>query len=501
MEPAYRIAKLFSDEFGIVSSTETLDRFQVIFSCPGIKTPALTELAILKTSCGKDGVNLNIKVNEEEPAYWSSAATSFDEFTKSLSTSCRQFENGDVAYIEIIVNKVLDDKFLTIYSLDTFAEFVNTQTVVGLISHLDSYLKKSEQLFLINDTIESISASNRFGFVKSPSSEVGKSEFEITKRKKKSDTIKTYCSCNLVEYDVLPEDLRFKNEAGPHHKLLDALNRICFLESLGYLFDICEFNGQLVDFKLNGYKSIYGTNTINNLKGHESSVYYDIYEWVYTGGNTTDKIGLARNIISLHIEPTNVFTITGKPFHSILSGFKIYEQQNIKQYIEIRNKISDQLLAFNERASKIIEVFASGFQKSSLAVVTFYVSTIALKILGKGDNNVFTTDSTLIAVGFLFACLVYFFVARWEVKEQRKRFIASYKNMKLRYQDLLNEDDIDRILNKDKDFNEDVEFIRKKLIAYSAMWFVFILVFLIITLILFSLSAFASLKNTIACFC
>ena len=28
--------------------------------------------------------------------------------------------------------------------------------------------------------------------------------------------------------------------------------------------------------------------------------YFEIYKWVYNGGNLNDKIGLARNIISLH---------------------------------------------------------------------------------------------------------------------------------------------------------------------------------------------------------
>jgi hypothetical protein len=140
--------------------------------------------------------------------------------------------------------------------------------------------------------------------------------------------------------------------------------------------------------------------------------------------------------------------LRGETLASIQSGFKVYEKQNIKQYIEIRNKISDQLLDFNNRANKVIETFAGGFQKSALALITFYFSAIAIKVFGKGDfENVFSPDITLLSITFIVGSFLYFLIARWEVIAQRKRFVNSYTNLKARYTDILVSADIDRILN------------------------------------------------------
>jgi hypothetical protein len=263
------------------------------------------------------------------------------------------------------------------------------------------------------------------------------------------------------------------------------------------LFDITSLNENRLEYKINGYKSIKGVIDVKAIPSQGVEEYFSIYQWVYSGGNLNDKIGLARNIISLHFEKAGEVALKGSPFQSIQSSYKVYEKQNIKQYIEIRNKISDQLLDFNNRANKIIESFASGFQKSALALVTFYFSAIAIKVLGQGQFlNVFTLDATLLAIAFLAGSLVYYFVSRWEVIQQRERFVKSYTNLKDRYTDLLDALDIQRILNSDKEFNADLNFIDSKLRAYSRMWWIFLLILFLATITLFLTYNLSQLLDT-----
>lgn len=41
--------------------------------------------------------------------------------------------------------------------------------------------------------------------------------------------------------------------------------------------------------------------------------------WCYNEGNLIDKIGITRNILSLHLESINNLTLGGNPLFSILS--------------------------------------------------------------------------------------------------------------------------------------------------------------------------------------
>jgi len=62
----------------------------------------------------------------------------------------------------------------------------------------------------------------------------------------------------------------------------------------------------------------------------------EIFDWVYTDGNYTDKIGLARNLISIHLKNDNLLTLDEGTIHSLESGYDIYLKDNVKQYIEIK---------------------------------------------------------------------------------------------------------------------------------------------------------------------
>jgi hypothetical protein len=68
--------------------------------------------------------------------------------------------------------------------------------------------------------------------------------------------------------------------------------------------------------------------------------------------------------------------------------------------------------------------------------------------------------------------------------------------MKERYSDLLDSADINRILNHDKEFEDDLSFIDNKLKIYSRMWFGFLLMLFLITIILFLIYNISKLFNT-----
>ena len=61
------------------------------------------------------------------------------------------------------------------------------------------------------------------------------------------------------------------------------------------------------------------------------------------------------------------------------------------------------------------------------------------------------------------------------------RLKQKYNNIKNRFRDLLIEEDIDRILRNDKEFNDDIKYIKKRRIQHSLLWISTIIVFTITT--------------------
>jgi len=217
-------------------------------------------------------------------------------------------------------------------------------------------------------------------------------------------------------------------------------------------------------------------------------IYYEIYKWVYEGGNIVDKIGLARNIISLNFSKNNL-QLSDTTFDAIKSGYKIYQKENIKQYIEVRNKISDQLIILQSNADKIVDSYINDYKKSLLTIVTFFISVIVIKVVSKGDfAGGFTFEVTMLSLGFLSIFLLLMIYSRWEIKRQVERYKEFYENLKIRHRDLLTESDIMRILNNDMDFNNNVDFIGKREKYYSIVWITSFAILLFIVVLLYSIN-------------
>ncbi len=430
-----------------------------------------------------DKLSFTIEFGEANPITFHSSSADFAEFKTKLENEHSHQVNEPIK-ATFIINKKNVASNLSIYDLETFTKTLDELSIAQAFVIFSRILaNKTFVNFNVLNLDKPFNTANIFF------TQVGADAPTQTfaDRRKRLDSILSASNyINIEEHNLTPDDFQMQIENAKHSKLSLLFNHYAVVLSVVYLFDITSLKVNELEFKINGYKSIKGKVYVKTLPINGTKEYFNIYNWVYCGGNLNDKIGLARNIISLHFEKRGEIELKGHPFQSIQSSYKVYEKQNIKQYIEIRNKISDQLLDFNNRANKVIETFASGFQKSSLALITFYISAIAIKVLGNGDFvNVFTLDTTILSMVFLFGTFLYYLVAKWEVKEQRKRFVDSYTNLKERYTDLLEKEDIQRILNDDKEFNADVTFIDGKLKNYSNLWKWFLAILLGGTLFLF----------------
>lgn len=441
-----------------------------------------------------DQLTFTVKFGEAEPVSFYSTSPDLADFKTKLEAE-HKYQEGEPITATFTITKGNVESNISIYDLAIFTATLEKLSVAEVFSIFNRVLSKTSYVnFNVLNLEKPFNTASIF--FKQVGANAPTQAF--ADRRKRLDSILSASNyTNIEEHNLTPDDFQIQIESAKHRKLCSLFNNYAVVLSVVYLFDITSLKANELDFKINGYKSIKGKVDAKTLPTNGTKDYFSIYNWVYSGGNLNDKIGLARNIISLHFEISGEIGLKGHPFQSIQSGYKVYEKQNIKQYIEIRNKISDQLLDFNKRANNVVETFASGFQKSSLALITFYFSAITIKVLGNGDFvNVFTLDTTVLSIVFLLGSFLYYLVAKWEVKEQRKRFVDSYTNLKNRYTDLLEKEDIQRILNDDKEFNADVAFIDGKLKNYSNLWKCFLAILLGGTLFLFLTNNLARLFDT-----
>ncbi|XRP53867.1 hypothetical protein AAG928_002935 [Enterobacter hormaechei] len=151
-----------------------------------------------------------------------------------------------------------------------------------------------------------------------------------------------------------------------------------------------------------------------------SMVLFDIYEWVYNQGNFVDKMGLARNIISIHAQDNSILNIPKSVLKSIESSFDIYLKDNVKQYIEIKNKISEFIITQNDKASDITKNMFSTLKTSFWSIITFFISVFLVKIVtDKSFDGIITKETLIVTFMFLIFSEIYLIFLREKLMKKR----------------------------------------------------------------------------------
>jgi hypothetical protein len=460
---------------GQLSISEDFERLEVVKSIAKgeLVTPSLDALKTnaLELTLWSPFV-LSISCDENDSTDLDSRALSYDEFLDAIQRDI-EFE-FDSCIIRLTCYKDPATLATPVFSLNAFVKYLNGLNYKELLVLLWSKFKPN--LYLAFELAEDFATEFGTGSIfflkgrKHPSTEETATLQSL--RNDRFNSIRNVCHFeNAAECQFIPDDFKLTHSDNCPDSVTDMLEKLCGITSIISLFDISRLVDVGIEYKLNGYKSISGTLMARNLHQGSMSEYYKIYNWCYGGGNLSDKIGLTRNLVSIHLVSSDTLELRGNPFDSVRSAFDLYLKQNIKQYIELRGKISDQLVDQTNKATKIAEEFAGSYKKSILAVVSFFASMIIAKIFSTKElHGTFTKEASIIAFAFLAISVAYFILSYVEFNKEKERFIRNYQNLQSRFTDLLVQEDIQRILDGDKVHNDDLAYMNSKIKRFSWLW-------------------------------
>ena len=492
------IVSLFSSvQISEANISEDYSEVKITINCPNGKCPTETDLNVILSELNpRDSLHCSILKDDDVVGNYDTSQNS--NFTEYINTCSNCLNNGDFE-LKITIVKTIKTQIVSIYYLNKFIEYLSTQPIIFFLDKINETLNNNDFIvFEVQDNSFTEFATQTIKFIPKDKQIINSNNINRTE---KNNKIKNLCHCSIISnYQFTPDDFYPTTK---NNTALDTIfSRMSLLYSAIFLFDIFSIDKSNIEYKLNGYKTISQKLDFQNIDISSFEVYYQIYSWVYEGGNIVDKIGLARNILSLNFNEKNL-KLSDTTFDAIKSGYKIYQKENIKQYIEIRNKISDQLIELQNKADKIVESFVSDYKKSFLAVVSFFITVIVIRVVSSGNfAGAFTTEVTFLSMGFLSISLIVMFFARWEINKQLERYTKFYKNLKNKYQDLLDESDINRILNDDRDFNSNKDFIEKRKKNYTILWAISLIILFVITIVLYvinKLDFFLIIKELLCC--
>ncbi len=394
-----------------------------------------------------DNIHISIRQDKEILSnYTNRNNQSFDDFISELNL---ELESG----IELIftIEKNKKDQILSIYFIKDFIEFMGSLSFIEFIKNIEEQIEEKVIIFYNSEFEDSYFLTQSIIF----SNKVENIDDKAIPQNLREERKKIALSLCHWEFDfnfLLPEDLFPLIEDKIDLKLIEIFMKASLLYSSMFFFDYLSLKNDFLAYKLNGYRTfnekinVSGFNQIN-LSHSSYKLMYEIYQWAYKGGNTSDKVSIARNIISLNFNSKSLKLIE-TVFNAIRSNYKIYERQNVKQYIEVRNKLSEILVDLQGKIDKIVSNFVNDYKKNIITLISFFISIIVIKVVSKGDFiEGFTNEILILSYSFLIISVGLLLYSRWEFDKRVLMFNKHYNQLKNRYKDLLSEKELSEIFN------------------------------------------------------
>ena len=378
--------------------------------------------------------------------------------------------------VAVTVTKGRGEEALSLYSLDAFTRFLNGLTVTDQFAVFRNVLGQGGVAFQFQERGDSFETATMLA-VGSATRRPGTGHREelITKR----DEICHFR--NGGEHLFVPEDFhlltRSKNKA--FNAIMDSL---CFVVSAVYLADISDICDNTLSIKLNGYKVLSEKVTFPAPVENSLDELYKLYSWGYSGGNVSDKVGIIRNLISLYAK-NSILNVEEGVFSAARSNYEIYLKENIGRYLEIKNNIANKMLEMSQNCTKTTEAFGSYFKQSIFAISSFFVTIIVLSAIDKEKyGKVFSSDVKHIALGLILISFLHMVFTVMEYQRKCQRFSKEYTYLKESYTDVLDKKDIERIFDKDRDYNDNYSYLQSELAKYSMFWGLILLILFVLIL-------------------
>ncbi len=380
------------------------------------------------------------------------------DFTKSLNEI--QLLEGDVLELKLVIYKKNNSTTVNVYNSKSFEDWLESRSAIEVLNVVLNQIKKNGYV--------------NFNYIDNPSALLFSKRIRINSLKSVDDLPRTYLEYfnfnQNTEYPFIANDFEIENTPNIDSSISVHLGKLQNLFSLTSLFDNSYLENGILNFQLKGYKFLKSKIRISDLN-QDYDTYSNITSWIYSeNANIADKLGISRNILSLEIDNDNLI-ISNKVFQSILSAHKIYLKENVAKYLEVRTKINNDLNEILKEIRSSLQELSQNYQKSNFLYLSFFISVFVLRTLMKNDfEDIFTTDATVIFFALLSISFLYLAYTIWVVCSLRNRVKKRYENVKAKNLDVLNKNDIKRILNNDSEFDDEICNFNLKLTIYVILW-------------------------------
>lgn len=410
---------------------------------------------------------------ERIASYYPTEGQGWNDFV----TAAKENSTEDTCQLLVDVKKGVGDNRRTIYYQDELLKYVERLSVEEILVQFDILMTGREHvIFEVQDPQFAAFKAQRFAFVQKDAADDMPTELPDLDTVEKNKKI---CTNNLQAEHLLPEFFEIEGGADNENPWQRVMSNCGQLLVLCYLADFARLGDGRIEYKINGYKTVHNTIdagriTTENIISKSLPIYYQIYKWLYQGGNIYDKINIIRNIVTLNMEDDGI-SLKETTFDSILSNYNIFEKKNVEQYIGLRNNVAVQLRAYQKEIIDAVASYENGMRTMFFGYLTFVFTTVIIRVMAKNAEETVLIPDTIIVLLMLYcaASLLYQCFTRQILDGRIKLLDKQYNDTRNFYAELLSEKELNELFidqrNKDGTYRA---FLKEREVNFDILWMV-----------------------------
>ena len=183
----------------------------------------------------------------------------------------------------------------------------------------------------------------------------------------------------------------------------------------------------------------------------------------------------------MHCKYIPITEIDDKVMASIQSNYNLYLKDNVKEYLELKNKVAEFITETVSKTGEYAMSLLEKFKSNLIAIFGFMFTVILANIVSDQPlDNLFTKEITILVECVLVGSFVYLLICYVQSKYEIGKVYESYGQLKQNYKEILTEEDLSEIFEGDRIFNEMKNTIKHSQKLYLSMWIAFLIIAILV---------------------
>lgn len=384
--------------------------------------------------------------------------------------------------LDLQIRKHLVERTLSIYFLSEFSRYLEQENPYNFLHslsvHFDSRLN-----------FEVFSSLNKFGsntiiFYEAfgDNKPISQNE-ENGGRNDKLDLLFENSSVTNLSLKLIPSDFYLLKQS-VDEGINSFFQKQCSILSLIFISNSSVLSSDgLLSYKISGYKTISSESLDLQNLADKYKLLYKIYSWAFEGGNSSDKIGLVRNVLSIHLDESGNVKFDDEVWEVIQSNYQIYLKKNIQSYLEIKNKIGEFIIESTTKTYAMADELLDSLKNNVFIFLTFILTVVVVNGLkDNGSISVFSNAYLAIVIILALVSTLWLFMINREISSRFDNATETIKKiLKLNYNKVIMESEINECV--DPVIKENRIYLRRQLRRYSIWWICILVIFVLSFLI------------------